>query len=331
MALALTCEIRIGDYLFDYAHQIEVVSTWKSLSDTASIQLPNVRGLSESTIQVGDRVEILTGYNYRNRLIFSGYANERIPGQPFTINCIDESFRLTRTLANGGKAKMWHKVKLRSILQELLKDFRAQLDRSIPDITVDTFRIEDSTSLYKVMEVVKEHYLVAAYFRGETLYVGLPYYEFLPTDTFDDREAGRFNDFIIGWNIAEHSLTFRRAEDKRIKIEASAKLASSGKNTKVEVGDADGEAIKLKYRSVASQEALKALAESALKEAKREGYTGSFTAFGEPPMVHSGSVRIGNDLDNRDGHTGTYIADEVKTTWGVNGYRQEIKPALRLT
>ena len=65
-----------------------------------------------------------------------------------------------------------------------------------------------------------------------------------------------------------------------------------------------------------------------LNRVSYEGWRGSFTTFGLPMVKHGYSVSIiDNILPERNG---TYMVKQVNTSFGVDGFRQEIYLDLRI-
>jgi hypothetical protein len=324
MAFLLSCTILIdGKYEFNFAHHIEIVSSWQDLGDKCTIQLPS-RGVltKEGTTQsseefsfekrfkTGMTVQVLLGYDERDEeLEFSGYIKEIKPKQPFELVCEDDIYQLKR---QAPISKMYS-----GTLKGLLKTYfpTANLSAKIPDILLSNFKIDKATPA-EILQKIKDAYGLSAYFREDrTLFVGLPYTEF---DTYEPVK------YHFQRNVISNDLTYRRAEDVRIKVKVISMLKD---NTKVEiddVGDKDGETRTLHTYGETDKAKLKAWGESQLSRLKYEGYSGSIETFGLPRVIHSDAVQLYDErYKERQGQV--YLVDKVTTTWGVNGFRRKVE------
>jgi len=127
--IQLVCDNSIGfdakmnlPYKFNFATDIEIVSTWENLTDTCRITLPNklrLRGrdhtdnLTNGTDALwkrGDPVTIRLGYQYKNNLnkqinslntVFTGKISRVYPDKPLIFECEDRMFDLKlKSLSN---------------------------------------------------------------------------------------------------------------------------------------------------------------------------------------------------------------------------------------
>lgn len=76
------------------------------------------------------------------------------------------------------------------------------------------------------------------------------------------------------------------------------------------------------------REALQKKAEAALCEISKTGVSGNITLFGDFNLTAGCKVRLHDDLNPE--REGVYAVSEVKTTFGANGYRQEITIPYKL-
>jgi len=53
------------------------------------------------------------------------------------------------------------------------------------------------------------------------------------------------------------------------------------------------------------------------------GYRGSFTTFGKPDIRHGDIVNLSDPIFPE--RSGKYLVKRVRTTFGMNGYRQEVE------
>lgn len=322
--MQLTCELKIDTLTFRYAESIEIESTWQELGDKCTIRLPNKAVLKKSdteseelslekTFKTGMHVRVALGYDNANEVLFEGYIAQIKPNTPLEIVCEDEIYKLKRSK----KISKAYSGTLKGLLQEYFAG--VNLDKNMPDVKLTNFALKEATQA-EILKQLKETYGLCAYFRGKELYVGLPYFE-----GFEKKHKFHFQK-----NVISADLEYKKAEDIRLKCTAISFLANNTKIEVKDVGDADGEQKTLHFFGITDKNQLKALAESELKKLKYEGYRGSFEAFGLPVVRHSETVLLYDDrYAERNGQG--YLVDKVKTSWGANGYRQNIEIARKVS
>lgn len=331
MSLLLSCEVRVGDLVYTKVSGYEAESTWKNIGDTATVKLYGFARVAnadgslgelvkvEDVVKVGDRVEVRLGYDGQLRTEFEGYVAEVKLTIPFEVRCEDEFWKLKRTPVN----KTFKKTTLKKLLAELVPGVK--LDDSVPALAIDAFRA-DRTTVAGVLAKIKENYLVAAYFRNGRLFVGLPYTEFTSSKGPEGSEAK----FVFQQNIISDDLTYKRKEDVRIKAKVVAYHKNGKKTTVADVGDTDGEERTITLRTETKDPVeLKKMAIQRLSEFKFEGYRGTFTSFGIPYVIHSGTVELIDDLHTARG--GFYVVDNVKTDFGPGGFKRTVTLGKRFS
>ncbi len=95
---------------------------------------------------------------------------------------------------------------------------------------------------------------------------------------------------------------------------------------KTELGDPDGEEIKIDKRGLKKQE-LDRLALSELQKRKFDGYKGNITGFGAPYCKHN-EIAVIQDPEYPE-REGAYMIDTVRTTFGMNGFRRQIDLGIK--
>lgn len=316
MSFLLTCEIVIDKYKFSYANSIEVESSWMDLGDKCTLKLPNKAVLQKSdteseevslekTFKTGMSVSIKVGYDGDNHDVFKGYIAHIKPNTPLELVCEDEIYKLKRS----SKVSEVYNGSLLGMLQKFFPE--AILDAKLPRVTLTNFIIKQATQA-EILDKLKKEYGFCAYFRGKTLYVGITYFEGL-----DTKHILHFQK-----NVIDSALEYKKEEDVRIKAKAISILSNNSK-IDIETGDSDGEQRTFYFYNITSKEELKKLADNELKKLKFEGYTGTITKFGEPFIRHSETVALYDDkYSERKGQR--YLVDKVKTSWGMEGFRQVI-------
>lgn len=299
----MVSEITIGDYVFAYCHSVEVESTWKELGEKAVVELPNVRGILDKEIHVGDAVRIRLGYDDLLVTEFEGYVCRISPSIPLRIECEDEAWQLKQDTVSAS----WRSIELKDLLAYLAPS--ALLD-SVPAMTLAPFALDNVTRA-QALQAIRDIYGLAVYFRGPQLFCGLPYTE---------RDVPS-NDYHFQRNIADFgSLAYRRREDVKVKVKGISIQPDNTRIT-VELGDPTGETHTLHYYNLNAAE-LKQQAEEQMKRLRFDGYAGTFTAFGQPNTTHSGIVMLADDTFPE--RAGGYYVDRVVTSYDSRGYRKRI-------
>lgn len=307
---AMTCYITIGNRTFQRCNSIRVKSSRKTLSDTAIVKLANVKTLLDDPnkqINVGDSIEISTGYNGNNTLEFTGYVAEIMPTSPLELRCEDEMWQLKQS---EEISKSWKSVKLADVIKYLVSDSNAI---QCPDITLSPFRLNRVTK-YKAIEIIKEEYGLDIYFRDKKLYAGLAY-----------GEAGKtvkchFQKNVPGSKL-QTGLIYKRKSDIKIKVNAIS-LTPDNKKIEVNVGDATGELHTLHFYNLTETE-LKQQAADMIDKLKYDGYRGNLKAFGLPASKH-GDVAVLQD-ENHPERAGSLFIDSVEIEYSPNGYKRTIE------
>lgn len=299
---AMVSEITIGDYIFDNCHSVEITSGWQKLGDTAVIELPNIGGNLASKLKPGDAVEVKLGYDDLLVTEYTGYVVRVSPSTPVRVECLDEMWQLRQQTVSMS----WKSTTLAEVLKYIAPD--ALLDQ-VPQMTLAPFRLDQVTRA-EALEGINEQYGLAVYFRGPKLFAGLPY-----TEQGVAKEYYHFQR-----NCLMGDLSYRRAEDVRVKVKA---VSIKPDNTRIEVtlGDNDGELHSLTYYNLTVAE-LNQQATEQMKRLRFDGYSGNFTAFGQPNPVHGAVVELHDDIYPE--RAGNYYIDQVRTTYGQGGYRHII-------
>ncbi len=326
MALTLTMALTVGSYSTSFAHNIEIESGFREIGDRAVIELPNLAGKLEQSFRIGDPVEIQLGYDDQNSLEFSGYVAEISPRIPFKMVCEDGLYIAKRTQVQPGS---WKSMTLAELIAHaagpnvLLGD--------IPQVTLKPYRIEQGSTLAQVLDKLKEDYMLVAYYRGNKLFVGLPYTEFSAANTPLSVAWGRYASYRLHGDLANvvsaDELTWRFADQVKLQAKAVSILPD---NTRIEatVGDSDGEQRSLFFRNITTKADLEAIATAELARLKYDGYAGSIETFGTPRVIHGATASLQDE--RYPARSGEYLVDKVTTRWGLEGFRRvvELGPAV---
>jgi hypothetical protein len=312
--LVLSSHITLGERLapFDYLHTFELQSSWRTLTDTATLLLPKavkLRGADlRAYVRSGDTAAVRLGYDGRLQDVYTGYVARVSPEVPLRVHLQDGMYLLKRQAFTAS----WRNVTLRELITALLPErfFAAGYRLVAVDTGIGSFSVSKATCA-QVLDVLSNEYALPCFFRGKVLYAGLAYWP----------QLQRRHVFHFQKNVISHNLEWRERDDIRLKVVA---ISMNPNNTKlqVEAGDSDGETRTLHFFNRSLPD-LKREAEAALERFKITGFRGSFTAFGEPFVRHGDIVELRDDF-YQERSNGAYLVDEVSYAFGVNGYRQEI-------
>lgn len=316
--LKLTSDIEIvGDktWRFSAVHNCTIVEDTETLTDTCELELPkNIKWegyTSENNhppIKRGDKVIVKIGYDEELETRFVGYVRSVDAHTPVRIKCEDQMFLLKQTKLIPRSFK---KATLQEVITYLLAETGIEFELIDKNIQIGKYRIVKSTVAEELQEL-RERYFLSSYFRNinnkTVLYVGLKF-------PLDNRKKVVFTH---GKNIISESLEYRRKEDIQVRVEAVS-FGKKHKKTTIEVGDKNGDVIKVRIDGLTEPE-LEKYAMQALERYKQSGLKGSFETFGVPEVRKCDMV----DLAISDGSTGVNLVKRNEITFGVNGYRQNI-------
>lgn len=314
----ITCAVTIGSLKFDRANEIKIKTSWKELADTCGIKLPLLKGklvhgtANESLadkINQGDRVDIKLGWIGMNKTYeydeFKGFVRRVSPNIPMEVECEDAVYLLRQV----NLSKAWRNTTLKEVVNYIVSEtntkfkgkYSIQLSAKIPDVSFDKFRL-DNVNGAEALDQLKQEFGFVAFFRDMELYVGLA---FIP-------DAGTVK-FSLAYNVASSDLTYRKAEDTRIRLKAVS-ILKDNKKIEVEIGPEDGEQRTQFYYNITDKVSLKKLAEKDIDKLRFEGYEGSIKSLLVPFVSHSMSATI---LDPEyEVRNGSYMVDSVETTFG---------------
>ena len=317
--LRLVSEITIeGDetWLFNAVHEVNIVQDVMSLTDTCEVQLPKkikwqnaVKNYEKPPVKRGDKITVKLGYNDELKTIFTGFIRSIDAKVPIVIKCEDGMFLLKQQAA---KPKAYKNASLKEIITDLLAGTGIEFKLVDDNLKIGKYRITRKTVSEELQEL-KEKYMLMSYFRRiddkEVLYVGLAY-------PFDNRQKLFFEH---SKNIISENFEYRVKEDIRVKVEAIS-FDAKNKKTELELGDKDGDLIKIRIDGISDAE-LKKYAQQALDRYKQSGFKGSFETFGVPEVSKCDMI----DILSSDGNEGVYLVKKNEISFGQSGYRQKIE------
>jgi len=322
MLLNLHCYIVFTDqsgrrYLeFRSVNGIEIESSWRKLTDTCKIVLPRriviLNGDINEVVKRGSKVEVYLGYNGDLRLEFVGYVVRLDARVPFTIECEDEMWKLKQVTFS----KSYRNASVKEIIALIWPG-----KTNIVDFNIGEYRIDRATGA-AVLGDLQTNYNVYSWFTYDqepVLNVSLGGYDF--------QKLSNRHVYNMKANVATNDLIYRRKEENKIRILATS-TNKGGVVIRTEVGDLEGEPVKLDDKKGMSEDALKQLAISELNRLQYDGYKGTITGFGVPSAEHNDiAVVVDPEYPEREG---AYMIDSVKKTFGTGGYRRQITLGVRV-
>lgn len=323
----LTNLITVGNHQFNFVSEVDINSSYETYTDTCTITIPSnvkwegksiISGANNTIFKLGDKVKVELGYDFNNQTVFTGYLTRVKTGDNIQLICEDEMYQFKKLTYT----KSFKKVSLKELVDFLLTKVKEPVKSEVTlDVQLGKFLIENDATGVQIFEELKKTYGINSFFRDGVLYVGMAY------NTNNTSSYRKEKEFVFQRQIISDSLEFRTSEERKIKIHA---VSIDDKNQKIEytAGDYDGQKVDI-FGYDKTQKDLKAIAEAALPKYKFTGFDGSFLTFGNPLLRH-GDVASLIDLKYPE-RTGKYIVKEVNTTFGSNGYKQEISLAEKIS
>lgn len=314
----LDFEVKIGEFYLGMVDSITIHKSVELLADTCEIVLPAARlnkALEiEEQIKRGDEVSVSIGYKEVGiKEEFKGYL-QRIStdGGSIKLFCEDDLFQFRKDLPNEELKKISLSDLLSKVVKGIGKNYK--IDCSYTWV-YDKFVIRDATG-YDVLKKVQEECGADIYLKDGVLHIH-------PPGEVIGKE--RFYDFAV--NIEEAELSFKRAEDKKVKVVVKA-IMPDGKVKEIEVGSTGGEKVEVKCHA-SDTASMKARGEAEVKRRTFDGYDGSITTWlipeckpGDTASIHDG------DYTYKDG---TYFVRSVTTDFSEGGGKRKVELGYRLS
>ncbi|WP_308003036.1 hypothetical protein [uncultured Chryseobacterium sp.] len=303
-------------WMFNSVNNCSIVQDITSLTDTCELTLPKkivwqglVNDNFKTPLKRGDKVTVELGYDDELKTRFTGFIKTVDAKTPVVIKCEDTMFLLKQKKV---EPKAFKAALLKDVMKHILKDTNVEFKLVDDTLKVGNYRISKSTIADELQEL-KEKYMLNSYFRTidgkSVLYVGLIY-------PLDNREKYKF---VYGKNIISENFEYQDKEEIKAKVEAIS-FDNKHKKTTVELGDKDGDVIKIRIDGLSETE-LKKYAQESLDRYKQSGLKGSFETFGQPEVNTCDIVEI---FPSEEKH-GVYLIKKNEISFGLNGYRQKIE------
>lgn len=314
----LDFEVKIGEFYLGMVDSITIHKSVELLADTCEIVLPAARlnkALEiEEQIKRGDEVSVSIGYKEVGiKEELKGYL-QRIStdGGSIKLFCEDDLFQFRKDLPNEELKKISLSDLLSKVVKGIGKNYKVNCSYTW---VYDKFVIRDATG-YDVLKKVQEECGADIYLKDGVLHIH-------PPGEVVGKE--RFYDFAV--NIEEAELSFKRAEDKKVKVVVKA-IMPDGKVKEIEVGSTGGEKVEVKCHA-SDTASMKARGEAEVKRRAFDGYDGSITTWlipecnpGDTASIHDG------DYTYKDG---TYFVRSVTTEFSEGGGKRKVELGYRLS
>ena len=361
----LDCKISVGNWVFDFVTNCEIVSTWDTLTDLCTIEIPrnivfkrdgkiltNIIGGDDAVFFGGEQVIVEAGYDGDMKLRFMGRLMDVKPQRPMQLICEDEMYLLKQTFVD--ETINLKDTTLKTLIDRLFEfgslSFSFPEDRIVQDVEIGDITVKDS-SVSKVLDWLRRKLGIVSYYRPNfdasgnyaPIFVsGLAYdtddnygvnrevnSEGVTTLTSSGLNSDKQVNFEFGKNlINDENLEIRRDDNQKIIVIGKSKQAD---NTVVvsEAGDRGGEVQVINFPEL-TQDQLDKFVQDRLSKVKYNGFSGSFDAFLEPATFHGDVVNYKNiDIPEKDG---TYLVKAVTTTISSDkGGKQTITLENRLS
>ena len=310
-------DIQVGSYRLGMLDKVEIHKSVEQLADTAVITLPGAQYNNalqvEDKLKCGDGVTIRFGYKETGmELEFEGWL-QRIStdGGNLRLHCEDALFLFRKELPN----EVLKNVTLEALLKKVISGCGISVELSCSySWTYSKFVIENATG-YDVLKKVQEE-------SGADIYLDDKLHVHPPGEI-----VGKERYYDLAVNVEKEDLTYRRAEDKKVKVVVKA-LLPDGTVREIEAGSTGGDKIEIKCPT-SDEASMKARGDLEVKRRTFDGYEGSITGWLIPMCRPADSVTLKDkDYPYKDG---TYFVTSVTTEFSKEGGSRKIDLGFRLS
>lgn len=320
--LNLNARVTLGNVRLENVSQFEISESITEMSTTAKITIPKNYALKQDVailqqFKVGDKVTIKAGYDgdYQNEFI--GYISEIDSDIPLIISCEDMYKLRQNNIVKSYPAG----TKLKTVLHDIVPNDE-KITIECDDVTIGKYSI-DNASTFAVLQDLSSNFGLYSRLQNGVLKVGLAY---------DYGANTRTHEYVIGKNVKQNQLKYKRAEDVKIRFKAVA-TNPNGKKTTVIVGAKEKDASErtLNFAGPMSEEELKKQASAALAKVRFDGYQGCITGFGMP-HTRAGDALLVKDEFEKDNEyrEGSYLIESVTISYGNGGFSRENKLSYKI-
>lgn len=310
-------DITVGDYKLGMVEKVEINRSVEQLADSAVVTLPgaeyNVALDVEQRLHRGDRIVINLGYDEIGMVQeFEGWV-QRIgtDNGAITLQCEDDLYLFRKAL----KDQQLLNVSLKSLLELVVKGVGGGFDIDCSySWKYEKFVINSATG-YDVLRKIQEESGADIYIQDKTLHVHAP-----------GEKVGSTIYYDFAQNVQDCDLTYRRTEDRRVRVVVKA-LLPDGKVKEKEYGTTGGDKVTVKCAS-SDDESMKLRGESEHKRLTFDGYDGNIVTW-LVPYIKPGDKAVLHDRDY-DYKDGSYFVRAVTTEFSADGGRRTVELGYRL-
>ena len=311
-------DISVGRFRLGMLDSVSIHKSVELLADTCEITLPaaqlNVALDVECKIKRGDRVVVKFGYKETGiREEFRGWL-QRIStdGGDIKLFCEDDLFQFRKNIPNAVLKKISLAALLERVIKGIGKPFKVKCSYTW---AYAKFVIHDATG-YDVLKKVQEECAADIYLKGSVLHIHPP-----------GEVTGRERRYDFALNIEDADLTYRRAEDKKVRVVVKA-IMPDGTVKEYETGSTGGEKVEVKCHA-SDNASMKARGEAEVRRRSFDGYDGSITTWLIPECVPGDTATLHDaDYPYKDG---TYYVRSVTTEFSESGGVRKVELGFRLS
>jgi hypothetical protein len=327
-------KIEIGNYAFNYCINVNISRSFDTFTDTAKITIPSTfRDVNKNMVnnngifKKGDPVKIKLGYYPYLTTVFEGYVNKIVPNSPLVIECEDASWKLKQLNIPNFTQK---DCTLKQLVTHLVGT--SGIKFNAVDANIGTFRIsnKDYVNVVDCLNELKNNFGLYSWFRNGELNVGYP-----STQQFYQTYNVRFE---FQKDIIQSNLEYQITTQTDVILQGISNKLDNTKITRycfysadgsITVSDNPGQGEQRTFNYIdLSLADLDERLKNQLPNMIYNGYKGSFTTFGHPVVFPLDKVTlIDNKFKEREGK---YLVKKVDTSFGMDGYRQNIELDTRL-
>lgn len=316
--LTMAYDIIIGNYRVGMLDRVEVHRSVELLADTCKIVLPGAeynRALGvEDRIRRGNRAVVKFGYKETGITEeFRGYLRTiSTDNGSITLELEDDIYTLRKAIPDS----TLQPITLEALITKVLKDAGSDLQVSCSYYwTYEKFVVSMATA-YDVLKKVQEECGADIYIQGNTLHIHAP-----------GEVIGRSRLYDFTRNIEECDLTYRQADDKKVRVVVKA-TEPDGTVKEIEVGNTGGDRVEIRC-STSDEASMKLRAEMELKRHSFDGYEGSITTWLIPECMPGDTATLhDDDYPQKDGE---YFVTSVTSTFSKEGGKRQIDLGFRIS
>ncbi len=328
MHVNFTSLITIGNLTLDFFNELETRSSWKEMTDTATISIPKnitIKGADlcikpiKDVVQTGQRVVIKYGYNGNLSTWFVGYVSRApMPSAPLQIMCEDDMWLLKRM-------QVTQKVFANNKLSDLVEYICPGVDYDVLDtqLGANYSCLDDgvgtAASALKKIETV---FGLKSFFRlvpdatatngvRSVLVIGRPY-------SSTDLQGVKPVEYKLRANTKDDSLQYRFATDNPIQIKGIMKVAKGKDITYLYPSHLVDVSVQTRNYHEMPVDTFKKFIEADFLAANTDRYEGDITGFAVPFVRHGMVASIVDDYYEQRPAV-QYFIDAVTTKVTLSG------------